>query len=84
MSTFWPTRKQLLVMSKMTVCGQGPTATGLSCGQEYDTASSWACPALKVLVREGFVERSERGKYRLRKSEYADEFEGAQDYEDSR
>jgi predicted transcriptional regulator len=65
------TEKQYQVLKAMRTIKQwsGPTQIGESCGQTYDTASSWAGPALRRLVDLGVVERGEvtpnKGKYRL-------------------
>ena len=44
-----------------------PTEIGQGCGYDYARASSWACAALKGLVKRGLVEKhpTRKGRYRL-------------------
>ena len=45
-----------------------PTELGEKVGlRQYNSASSWASPKCKALVKSGHVTRNKRGQYRLKK-----------------
>lgn len=47
----------ILKVVKSSPHGASPTTIGMSCGQPYHKASSWASSALRVLVERGLIER---------------------------
>jgi predicted transcriptional regulator len=57
--------QQLRILAHLcdTASPRSPTAIGMAMGCLYSEASSWACPKLKGLVKQGLVERSDRAKY---------------------
>lgn len=42
-----------------------PTKIGEACGKSYYCSSAWASAGLKTLERNGYVERNNKGHWRL-------------------
>jgi len=48
---------QVLAVLRRNPTGLGPTDIGLKCGRDWNSASSWASPAIKALVKGGYLIR---------------------------
>ena len=43
----------------------GPTQIGLAFNKKYTSAPAWAIPICMILVRDGLLERNQKGQYRI-------------------
>jgi len=56
----------MLAALKQSNQWESPTLLGQLCKQDFTRASSWASQVLKALVKDGLVERNDRGNYRVK------------------